>query len=290
MSWRTHDSHREVVKRTAGVKIAPVPVSSHIRHEIITWAVYLLAFYPKKELQLGIVAGVPPTVGRSVTHMEDGMKRLSLILAVSVFAGVAGSAVAQTELGGKAGKVSSAERHTSDRTEEERRRPDRQESAPTVTREWLSEPPGAECRNDLLRSIPGWWPQVRRVTGTARSTIRVDAPFVWPHKCGIALLGFLRVSAYGPIRSAPARRRLARRRPRPSTRSVWRSTTKAPDSCNPARQAASLELRVPPSTLYRVVPLGGHIEAQGAAEGVSPKLQPGAQLADRSLAPVHLGS
>lgn len=183
MSWRTHDSHREVVKRTAGVKIAPVPVSSHIRHEIITWAVYLLAFYPKKELQLGIVAGVPPTVGRSVTHMEDGMKRLSLILAVSVFAGVAGSAVAQTELGGKAGKVSSAERHTSDRTEEERRRPDRQESAPTVTREWLSEPPGAECRNA---------PEIdsRMVASSAASN--GDCPFNHPCRCAIRVASQMR--------------------------------------------------------------------------------------------------
>lgn len=50
---------------------------------------------------MGSFAGVPPRVGRSVTHMEDGMKRLSLILAVSVFAGVAGGSAAQTAPEGK---------------------------------------------------------------------------------------------------------------------------------------------------------------------------------------------
>ena len=39
------------------MRIAQVTVSSHICHEIITWAVYRLALYRKKELQLGIVCG-----------------------------------------------------------------------------------------------------------------------------------------------------------------------------------------------------------------------------------------
>lgn len=106
------------------------------------------------------------------------MKRLGLILAVAVFAGVAGSAVAQTELDGKARKVPGAERHTSDRTEEERRRPDREESAPTVTREWLSEPPGTECRNA---------PEIdsRMVASSAASN--GSCPFNHPCRCAIRL-------------------------------------------------------------------------------------------------------
>lgn len=67
------------------------------------------------------------------------MKRLSLILAVSAFAGMAGSAVAQAE---PEGNVSDSERPGMDRTEEDRPRADLEKPEPTLSTEWLHSPPG----------------------------------------------------------------------------------------------------------------------------------------------------
>lgn len=111
------------------------------------------------------------------------MKRLSLILAVSVLAGVAGSAVAQAGPDDRAGKVSDAERHVIDQTKEDRRRPDREDPEPTVTWEWLSKPLGTESRNA---------PEIdsRMVASSAASN--GNCPFNHPCRCAIRLASQMR--------------------------------------------------------------------------------------------------
>lgn len=111
------------------------------------------------------------------------MKRLSLILAVSVFAGVAGSAMAQTGSDGKAGKVSDAEGHVIDQTKEDRRRPDLEESEPTVTREWLSKLPGTESRNAS---------EIDSRLVASSSASYPDCPFNHPCRCAIRVASQMR--------------------------------------------------------------------------------------------------
>lgn len=89
------------------------------------------------------------------------MKRLSLILAVSAFAGMAGIAMAQTELEGKPRRALGIERHAIDRTEESRTRADRQDSEPTVTKGWLTEPPGVGSQVASVSSANSTPPQAQ---------------------------------------------------------------------------------------------------------------------------------
>ena len=70
------------------------------------------------------------------------MKRLSLILAVSVFAGVAGSAVAQTDPDGRPGKTLDAEHRAIDRTEEDHTQAASENPRQAPNMEWLNSPPG----------------------------------------------------------------------------------------------------------------------------------------------------
>lgn len=71
------------------------------------------------------------------------MRRRSLILAMSMFAGVAGGVLAQTQ---PEGRAPDAERRAIDRTEEDQARAGREGSEPSMTMEWLSEPPGVDSR------------------------------------------------------------------------------------------------------------------------------------------------
>ncbi len=71
------------------------------------------------------------------------MKRLSLILAVSMFAFVAGGAVAQTL---PEDKRADSGPQAANRMAEDRAVADREEPEPTVTKEWLCEAPGLDPR------------------------------------------------------------------------------------------------------------------------------------------------